>query len=352
MADKAFLLVKINHVGDAVAFLPTVASLRAFFPESAINIVCTPATASIFERTVHNVRAITIPFRSARSSSGLLRVLPMLARLPCREYEFALLSHDEPKFSMALASAVARCRIGFDLVNQSWARSLLSTILPYSAGRNIVDLNYDLVRHVTDRPWLAPYRVAIGYGLEDQRSVEEKLAYIGVSLDRPFVVAHPFARSGYREWGLAKYIDFAHRVTAEFLMPCILVAETRDITGLGWPLALGGLSVHELAALFHQATLFVGNNSGPMHVAAAMGTPTLTIQGPSATEWNVFWRDAPHKRMIAHDLSCVPCERIDHVPGYCANVQYPGGCMSEIKVDAVVAIAREILMTCKLLERC
>jgi heptosyltransferase-3 len=347
MEHPSFLLFKVNYLGDAVALVPTVSSLRSLFPRSQIDIVCTPTTASIFERTVPRVRAIPISYASARGPSSLLRVLPMAARLAFRRYDVALLSHDEPKFSMVLARAMARSQIGFDLINQNWGRRLLSRMLPCQKGRNIVDLNYDLVRYATDRPALSPTRVALAYGRDEVHAVEQKLRAVGISPDRPLIVVHPFAKLRYREWGLHKFLELARRLTEETSIPCVIIAESGAGAELEGRQAISGLSIHELAALLHRAVLFVGNNSGPMHIAAAMGTPTLTIQGPNPVEWRVFWRDAQHKRMAADYLPCVPCDRIGMSPGHCTNAAYPNGCMAEIHVDAVLSSASEMLANSK-----
>src|SRR5580658_8511845 len=125
MASPSFLLLKINQLGDAIWFLPTVAAIRREFPDSRIDVVCDRSTAVIFERSVQSVRTVSVSYKDVRSLRGMMSVPRTALKLGLGRYDYALLSHDEPKFSHLLALAVlARRRIGFDLVNRGLARAL------------------------------------------------------------------------------------------------------------------------------------------------------------------------------------------------------------------------------------
>src|ERR1700733_7821958 len=131
MASPSFLLLKINQLGDAIWFLPTVASIRREFPQSRIDIVCNRSTAVIFEKSVTGVGVVSVSYKHVRNLRGMLSVPRIALNLGLGRYDYALLSHDEPKFSHLLALAVlARRRIGFDIVNRSLT-PLLSEVLPY-----------------------------------------------------------------------------------------------------------------------------------------------------------------------------------------------------------------------------
>jgi heptosyltransferase III len=342
MDGPRILVFKLNFLGDAIAFLPTVSAVRRIFPRASVDVVCTERTESIFSKSVFNIRTISVPRDSAHGVRGPMTVPKIARRLGRLRYDFALLSHDEPSFAYLLAAAsLSRRRVGFDLINRH-LRFLLSDVLHFEHGRSIVDLNFDLIRHISGQRTLRPTRVAIGYDAADVATVERRLLSIGLRTGTDFVVLHPFAKLRYREWGIRNYMTVARELTTRDGIPTVLVSET-DPSELRWPLTLCGLSVHELAVLFERARLFVGNNSGPMHIAAAMGTPTRIPQGPSAPEWNVPWIDAPHRRAIATHLACVPCERVGRIVGYCANDAYPGGCMLEISPELLLTHARQML---------
>jgi heptosyltransferase-3 len=340
MASPSFLLLKINQLGDAIWFLPTVAGIRREFPDSRIDVVCNRSTAVIFEKSVPGVRAVAVSYKHVRSLRGMLSLPWMALKLGLRRYDYALLSHDEPKFSHLLA-VLARQRIGFDIVNRGLAR-LLSEVLPHGTGRNCTDLNFDLARRVTGRPDLPLVRVPLGYDPHDAEIVERRLQALGVAPSLAFVVLHPFASLPYKEWGLGKFLELARRITEEFDLPVVITSEKED-PDLDWPRRIWGLSIPQLAALIERSALFIGNNSGPMNMAGAMGTPTLIVEGPSPRGTGVPWTDAPHREIYAKTLACIPCERIERIPYVCTNHDYPHGCMKELSVDMMFGHAKEML---------
>ena len=281
MASPSFLLLKINQLGDAIWFLPTVAGIRREFPASRIDVVCNRSTAVIFEKSVKGVRAVAVSYKHVRSLRGMMSLPRMALKLGLGRYDYALLSHDEPKFSHLLALAVfARRRIGFDIVNRGLAR-LLSEVLPYGTGRNPVDLNFDLARRVTGRSDLPLVRVPLGYDPRDAETVERRLQALGVDPSLAFVVLQPFASLPYKEWGLGKFLALARRLTEEFDLPVVIESQ-KELPPLDWPRRIWGLSIPQLAALLERAALFIGNNSGPMNMAGAMRTPALIVEGPWA----------------------------------------------------------------------
>jgi heptosyltransferase III len=343
MASPSFLLLKINQLGDAIWFLPTVASIRREFPDSRIDLVCNRSTAAIFEKSLTGVGVISVSYKQVRNLRGMLSVPRIALNLGLGRYDYALLSHDEPKFSHLLALAVlARRRIGFDIVNRSLT-PLLSEVLPYRAGRNLVDLNFDLARRVTGRSDLPLVRVPLGYDSHDARIAEHRLELLGIRSSQLFVVLHPSAALPYKEWGVAKFLDLARRITKEFDLPVVVTSEAEE-PKLDWPQRVWGLSIPQLAALIERAALFIGNNSGPMNVAGAMNTPTLIAEGPIAREAGIPWNDAPHRRIYANTLACIPCERIEHSLHHCTNREYPHGCMKELSVETMFAHAKEMLV--------
>jgi ADP-heptose:LPS heptosyltransferase len=103
--------------------------------------------------------------------------------------------------------------------------------------------------------------------------------------------------------------------------------------------ASGDIDLLELAALLQRMDLFITGDTGPMHLAAAMGTPVVAVFGPSAPE-----RYAPtgaHDRIVRIDLPCSPCNRIRRPPDRC--VGHTPDCLVGVTVDAVFAAALEVL---------
>ena len=340
MAPRAICLFKLNYLGDAVTFLPTVRGVREAFPEAPTVIVCSTVTADLYLGAFRNIRVVPVPRESANGLRAL-RELPRLWRsLGVRACEAALLSNDEPSLAALGAFVGARRRIGFDRISSD-LRWTLSDILPVGRGRNIVDLNFDLVRRLTGNDALAPRRTPAGFTPGDEAIVDGKLAALGFERREQFALVHPFGKKPYQMWGLEKYRALAAAL-ARSGTRCVFISGGERETVENAPV-VSGLSINQLAALCARARLFVGSNSGPMHLAAAMGTPTAAIQGATAREWDIFWDDAPHTHIVAAGVPCVPCERFGEVTMECTNYAAPMACMAAIPVDRVYAEVKALL---------
>ncbi|HXG06063.1 MAG TPA: glycosyltransferase family 9 protein, partial [Nitrososphaera sp.] len=191
---------------------------------------------------------------------------------------------------------------------------------------------------------LAPQRVPVFYSNTERTQVDRRLLELGITLSSAFVAVHPFAKFQYREWDISRYLDLGGLIEKRLSIPVVFLSEVDDRRISDKHRLLSKLSIKALAYLLERTTLLIGNNSGPMHLAAAMGTPTVVIQGPSAPQWDVYWKDTSHVKMCSNFPPCIPCERIGHVPGRCLNEEYPRGCLQEISVDAVFDCVTAVLM--------
>lgn len=341
MTAESILLFKTNYIGDAVTFLPTVAGVRKARPEAAVTVVCSSETAPLYRATFPGIGLITIGRAQVNGIRSLRHLPGLAARLRRLRPGWALLSHDEPSFCLLAARCSgAKHRIGFDLINER-LRGTLTQILPGGEGRPVVDLNFDLVRTLAGNPALQPERTAIGTEAADLAVAEQKLMETGIPSGGPLVLLHPFAKFAFKQWPLDRFAALAAKLRDWGAEPVILSAE--PIAGFGVP-AISGLSLTELSALCAKAKLFIGNNSGPMHIAAAMGTPTLVLQGPSPMEWNIPWPPASlHRHAAISGLGCQPCDRLGASMDHCANAETPHACLDRLSLDRVFAEATAIL---------
>jgi heptosyltransferase-3 len=164
-----------------------------------------------------------------------------------------------------------------------------------------------------------------------------------LGLPPTFVHMHPASRWTFKCWPAERNAQLADRLAAEGQQVVLTAAsgESGFIDEIlaktaSKPLNLSGkLSLKELGALTARARLFIGVDSMPMHLAAAMGTPTIALFGPSSEDewapWNV------EQRIVTTTHSCRPC-RVDGCGGSKVSE-----CLTLLPVDAVHAAAREIL---------
>ena len=309
---KKILVFQVNGLGDFVCVLPTLGGLRTLLPDARITLVTSPVGEAVVRSTglVDEVIAWT--------PAGLraLRYRPRTlyrhaAALRRAGYDATLSVEDEGFISAWLARFTgAPVRIGF--------RSTLDRHAGYNHR-----LVFDPALHITENrfrmvgalarafdlapPWPPLRRPPIPVTEADRRNPLRIVDGLGTPR---VAVIHPFAARAYQEWPLERYLDLAGRLTAaESDLGCLILTDERSVLPPVAPRVrlVSRTSVRELIALVTRADIFIGNNSGPMHVAAAQGTPVLWIHGCTSPEWFPFWRDAPVRRISA-GISCQPCE--------------------------------------------
>lgn len=340
--NAPIVLFKVNHLGDAMSFLPTVAGVRRVRPEAPLTIVCSSVTEALYRATFPGIGIVSLDRAQVNGVKSLRHLPGLAARLALLRPGRVMLSHDEPSLCLLAARASgAQARIGFDLINRRLLWTLTET-LPARAGRTIYDLNFDLVRNLAGQPDLQPERTPVGTQHADHRTVEARLRAVGVEPGQPFVLLHPFAKFAFRRWPLERFAELARRLDSWGIVPLVVAAE--PIEALGPARAIQGLSLTELAALCARAQLFIGNNSGPMHVAAAMGTRTLVLQGPSPAEWTLPWTPSSDHRLAAvTGLACQPCDKFGAPAESCSNSATPHACLDRLEIDQVFAHAIAML---------
>ena len=164
-----------------------------------------------------------------------------------------------------------------------------------------------------------------------------------VDLDR-WVTVNPFSRGAYKEWHPGKWVRIIDWLWQEFGIVSVIIgspAEKRraaelcnSCAGTVYNLA-GKTTLAELAGLLKQSHLHIGVDSAAPHIAAAVGTPTVTLYGPS--EWWYWTPPGKRNRVVVSDMECVPC----HQQGCDGTGE--SRCLDALDVAAVQTAIREEL---------
>ena len=150
---------------------------------------------------------------------------------------------------------------------------------------------------------------------------------------RPYIVVHPAATMATKRWNHRRFAEVARALAAKRFT--IVVTASQVASEVEGTLILLGLTIPELAELIRGAGLYVGNDSGPMHLAAAVGTPSIAVWGSSDSR---RWRPWSVKhRVVQNPFECNPC------PGYRCLVADSPLCIESVTVEQVNAAAVELL---------
>jgi len=334
------LVVKLRHHGDVLLAAPVISVLKARGLE--VDALVYDDTAPMLQG--HPGLAQLHVVGRKWKAKGVFERFSVERKLfgEMRERRYDLLAHlsEQPRGAWLARTLGARYSVAPAMRDRGafWRRSF-THLFPIAARRHQIEVNLDALRRIGIQPAPEQKKVLFVPGAEAERKVEALLE------GRPFVHLHPASRWRFKCWPAEKNAELIDRLSTEGLKVVVTAAPDPDEMSLvkdildkskANPLNLAGkLSIKELGALTARAKLFVGVDSMPMHLAAAMGTPTVALFGPSGeAEWGP--RGGAH-RVIVSGHSCRPCG-LDGCGGGKVSE-----CLTTLPVDAVFSAARDLL---------
>ncbi len=339
------LIVKLSAIGDVIHTLPALNALRRHYPEARITWIVEEAASSLvighkaLDRVLVSRRKQWISELSGPGRPAALREIRRFLRdLRDTRYDMAIDFQALLKSGMLIALCRADRKIGFDkgMEHAEQSHLFLNERIPplsmeiHALKRNLImleslgvftdDVVYDVPVSAADRAFV--------YGL---------LEHGGATEARPLIAVNPVAKWETKLWRNDRFAALADRLIREHDARIVFTGGPEDrrvnediIAGMKETAAnlAGKTTLRQLAALYDLADLVVSTDTGPMHLAAAMGTPTAAIFGPTAP-----WRTGPcgpGHQVIRAGLPCSPCFK-----RRCADRGV--ACMTQIRVEDVMA---------------
>ena len=334
------LVVKLRHHGDVLLASPVLGALRAHAPAIEVDALVYHDTAQMLEGHPALAQLHTVG-RHWKRTSPLTRVkgeISLFGALRRRRYDLIVHLSEQPRGAWLARTLGARYSVAPRMANRGsyWAKSF-THLYPLVPRRHMVEVNLDALRRIGLQPSLEERKVLFVPGAQAEASVADMVG------DGPFIHVHPASRWRFKCWSAEKNAELIDRLTAEGHRVVITAAPDEsafigEILGMARskPLSLAGkLSIKQLGALTARARLFVGVDSMPMHLAAAMGTPALALFGPSGEHQWGPWGGG--HRVVSSTHPCRPCGQDGCGGGKLSE------CLTLLPVDAVHAAARELL---------
>jgi lipopolysaccharide heptosyltransferase II len=304
---RRVLIVRLRSIGDTVLCTSSLIALKRFLPEAQVDILLEDWVAPILDgfESVDNVLTV---------GPGAVGRFGVARKIRGRKYDVVLNLHGGTTATFFVATSGARHRVGYSNYQYPFLYNhLLSSPSDFwkrdathSAEQQLALLGF-LGVPVEDRP-----KSHLAVTESATASLETKLS-TGFSIDRPFAIIHPLAASKTKEWQIEKYAR-----TAEFLngkgLDVAVVGTASDSAVLDELQSLSGVPINqmtnlmlpELTAFASKAKLFVGNDSGVAHIAAAVQTPSVVVFGSSNRDHWRPWTDAPNE-VVYEKFACQPC---------------------------------------------
>jgi len=352
------LLVRPRLIGDVLLTTPVIRALRRRYPHADLVYLVEDLAAPVVTSNPHVTETIII--RHRKGWRRLLADLSLARRLRARRFDVAIDMHGGPRSAWLTFASRAPVRVGYDVSGRTW---MYTRVVPRPRGyapRHSVRNQWDLLRAVDPSCGEAPDpdrdRIEMPVPAAARQNVAERLTAAGLTSADQIVVIHPGAGNEFRRWPESSFAEVARVLASEHTHRVAVVVGSagegsavarvagaarataadrpvRIIEAVGWPLP-------ELAALLERAVLFVGGDSGPMHVAATTAVPIVTVFGPTLpVHWSP-WRPAhlPFVAVEPEALSCRPCDQRVCAPG-------DFRCLRRTAAAQVIDAARRLLET-------
>jgi heptosyltransferase-2 len=334
MEARKILIRGPNWIGDAVLAIPAMKSVRKHFSDAEITLLVRPWVAGLFTAA---------PFIdkvwSEAKPSGIGDWTRITKDIRARGFDLALLLPNSFESALMMFLGGVRQRVGYATDGRRWM--LTKPVAQGDAGRHQVQYYLDLVKSLS--PSTSPPSIEIQATNEERSNARALLAGDGIRNDAPFLVLNPGAAYGSaKRWHEDRFAAVADVLAGELRLHVALIGSEGErpiaekIRGLMKTAAAvlnGKTSLETLIGILAESSLMITNDSGPMHIAAALGIPTVAVFG--STDERVTSPFGPHTRVVKHPVECSPCLLrecpIDH------------RCMNGVTVEDVCVAARELL---------
>ncbi len=347
------LLIRLRLIGDVVFTTPAIRAIRRQFPDAHLTYLVEPSAEPVVRGHPSLDDVVVVPM-----TRGLARVrgdLALAERLRRTGYDLAIDFHGGPRSSFLAWASGAPTRIGYEVAGRSW---MYTVRVPRPRGlrrRHSVENQWDLLAPLgigpadpaQDAVTMAPDPAAVA-------RTSARLAHLGIGSDATLVVLHVSAGNPFRRWPQTAFAEVAAALArgdgrrriiitsgpSDLAAAGRVVEQARCIAGGAAPRIpdVQDFDLAELRAVVDRAALYIGGDSGPMHVAATTSVPIVALLGPTPAERSMPWR-APTLRAAAmevHGLACRPCDQRSCEPG-------DFRCLTGITAAQVIEAAERLL---------
>jgi heptosyltransferase-1 len=343
---ERILCLRLERIGDLLMTIPAIAQLRALAPDARIDLVVGSWNRDIAGTIagVDRVETLDAAWLSRGANGrGPLALLTAAREWRTRGYDLAINFEPDIRSNLLLAASGARRTVGFA---SGGGGGLLDLALDYDPRAHTVDNAVTLARAAVSRKTVEPAPMTLT--LPD--SAHAEAARLLQSMPRGLRIGvHASGGRPVKQWPETRFAEVAARAIADRNAVIVLTGGPGDraqVDALKASLpaervldVCGRVDLVTLAAVLAELDLLVTGDTGPMHLAHAVGTPVVAVFGPSDPA-----RYAPrgsHDRIVRIDLPCSPCNRIRLPPARCTG--HTPDCLSGVDVARVVHAIDDVL---------
>ncbi len=343
-AVQSILVIRLDHIGDVVMSRPAIRALRKKFPHAAIDLLVTGDIAPLFEdskeiRTVIRAKPGWFDRKASFAQKwaefwrlvGVLKGQAVAEGLPPKNtYDLGIDLRGDIRNILLMSLAGIKHTVGYGITGGGF---LLSEEIPHDGSRHQVRLNLDLLSsfHVAQDNKLLPFE----YSPEKARKFWQKIQTLPPTTLPTRVAVHMGSGYSSKRWPFEDFRALVQKIDKEALAQIVLIGTDTERTAVP-DLKLsserfidlrGKTDLGDLPILLDVCDIFIGNDSGPAHIAAAQGLEIILLaSGTNDIRLWYPWTD--RLSLLQQEVPCSPCgAEICPVEGH--------PCMEEITVDQV-----------------
>jgi lipopolysaccharide heptosyltransferase II len=340
-------------IGDVVFTTPLVAALRRTFPDARLTYLVEPAAAPVVHASPHLDDIIVSDRR--RGAARVADDLTLGRRLRHARFDVAIDLHGGPRSALLTWATGAAMRIGYAFPARRWAYTHTVARPREPLTRHSVLNQWDLLAPlgIGEPPGPASHPLEMTSAPRETERMAARLAALGVTPDAALALVHVSASNPFKRWPPDSFAQaiaalLARRPGLHALVVSgpsepeaaerIAAAARARLGGESHRVAAVAVGLAELRALASRAQVYIGGDTGPLHVAATTRTPIVEILGPTVAARSFPWRDPGVFAAVIEPgpLPCRPCDERTCAPG-----DYR--CLTSIAPERVVEAAERAL---------
>lgn len=348
---QRILCVRLDHIGDVLMTTPALRALKQAMPGRHITLLTSPGGASVapYVPEIDDTIVYSAPWMKSSDTHEAQTDLALIARLASGNFDAAVIFtvYSQNPLPAAMLCYLAGIPLRLAHCHENPYQLLTHWVPdpePHERIRHEVQRQLDLVANVNAQT--DDMRLSFCISDTDRAFVRSLLQALGIDAGQPWLLLHPGATAPSRRYPAEQWNAAAHMLTQRLQFPLVftgsepeaaLIDKIRQDLPDTCSLA-GQLSLGQLAAFIAQAPLLLSNNTGPAHIAAAVGTPVVdlyALTNPQHTPWMV-----PH-RLLFHDVPCRNCYK-----SVCPEGHHD--CLTRVTPSRVADAAIELLQEHKL----
>jgi|Deesub1362A_J573_1020465.scaffolds.fasta_scaffold00162_21 ADP-heptose:LPS heptosyltransferase len=343
---KKILVIEAGGIGDLLRVFPVIDALDHNFPHASISIlIAAPVRETLDLYPEKGIFSEIIELDLRRTHRGMIRKLPLIRLIRDRGYDLVYASargEGAREISLMAFLTGAPYRIGFE---QKGLKGVYTSALEFKRDIPILRQNLELLKVAGIK--VMNEKINIRIPDRDQAASDRLVS----QFTRPIIVVHPSTArdSMHRMWGIDRYTSLIGELICRFQAAVVLIGSAEE-TGIGHHISasmnnpslinlIGRTSIPVTAGIIKRATLFIGNDSGPLHIALALNVPSVAIFGPTSPD-QVLGDD--YRKMccvVSHRVDCSPCYlHMDHHTPSCKSPRCMDGVSTEEVFEAVKAL--------------